>query len=318
MKIMKRIVSLVLTLTLLLGSVPLNAFAEENGTADTSVDTGNLSIEGSNSLGNLISDAVADEQAAQDAAEEEYEAGYTVTALEIEGNVATVTYDSLEEANLVVALYTEDGLRLVTSATAMVKPEEKTATVTIPGEMPEYFIATAYLLDIYDYSPLCPAYETPMYTRDMQELLAMTVEDCVEEYGEDRIYNLDEQSDTNFAVYSEHAVVIEEQAGVNTVVSADDETSTYVFDNADEQVAGLAAGDVVIYAYENEELLIFKVGSISKSGSTVTISGAEMELGDAFAVMKLENDGDTSDVEMDESAVCEGLEYTREIGRAHV
>ena len=130
-------------------------------------------------------------------------------------------------------------MQLLNTAKTTVVPENTTATVSFSGEMPQYFIAAAYLLDVYDYSPLCPSYETPMYTQDMQELLAMTVEDCVEEYGEERIFNLDDNSQTNFAVYAEGSVLLYEEPGVNTVASVDDVNLVYVIENADERVTSL-------------------------------------------------------------------------------
>ena len=69
-------------------------------------------------------------------------------------------------------------------------------------------------MDTYDLSPLCAAYDTPMYTREMQELLESTVDD----YDSDRVLNLDEDETTNFAVYADDTIVIEGGTDVNTVI----------------------------------------------------------------------------------------------------
>ena len=136
----KRIFALLLALCLLLGSVPLSAQAEN--TPETTVDTGDIRVEGTNGFGTLLSDEIASYQS--ETAHDGNPGGYTVTGLEIVGNQATVTYDSLEEAQLVVALYTEDGVQLLTSATAIVSPEETEVVVVFEGEMPQYFMASAY------------------------------------------------------------------------------------------------------------------------------------------------------------------------------
>ena len=302
MQMIKRIFALVLTLAMLVSTIPVQAFAAEPQVAPE-VDPGDMTIEGTNGFGNLLSEAITKEQEADAEAESEYEAGYTVTDLEIEGNVATVTYDSMEEAILIVALYTEDGMQMLTSGKTTVSPDTEKTTVTIEGTMPEYFMASAYLVDTYDLSPLCAAYDTPMYTQEMQELLASTVND----YDPDRVLNLDESEETNFAVYAETTKVIEYVEGYNIVASVDDETATYVIQNADEQFTSLREGDMFVYAYGENEILIAKVDTISVSGTTVTITGAELELADAFSYVKISDNGETENFEFDDTCTPEGV-----------
>lgn len=104
MQAFKRTMALVLTLVMVFSVLPVGAFAAEHQAA-AELDTGNVTIEGTNGFGNLLSTAISEEQEAATEAESEFRAGYTDTDLKIEGNVATVTYDSAEEAVLVVALY---------------------------------------------------------------------------------------------------------------------------------------------------------------------------------------------------------------------
>lgn len=305
MKIAKQLMAWFLVLALMIGAMPTSVLAAEDPAVDNSVasvDNGNLTIEGSNGFGNLLSEEITEQQ---EAASEGASCGYTVTALEIEGNVATVTYDSLEEATLVVALYTEDGLQMLLSGTTTVLPEEITATVTLEGDMPQYFLASAYLLDSYDMSPLCPSYDTPLYTKEMQELLASTVDD----YDADRVLNLDGDNTTNFAVYAEDTIVIEPVDGVNTVVSVDDDTLTYVIKNADSAITGLKVGDVFAYPYEDGEILIVKVDAITADGTTATITGEELGMEEVFTQVKIEAMGTNEILTVDESTGDEGITY---------
>ena len=314
MKRFRQILALVLTFVMLISALPLQAMAQQPQTAKSSLDTGDLNIEGTNSFGTLVSSAI--NQQDESSSQEEYEAGYSVTNVLVEGNQVTVTYDSLEDANLVVGIYSEDGMKLLASASQRVKHTETVATLSISGEMPQYFLVSAYLLDIYDFSPLCASYESPMYTQDMQALLALSVEEAESEYGADRVYNLDDSEDTNFAVYAEGSIVIDETVGVNTLVSADEENLLYTFSNIDERISGLNENDVVIYSMDEGDLLIFKVASIEVSGTDAVITGMEMELGDAFSLMKLENTGDAGDVEMDPTNVFPEMEYVGMSGGA--
>ena len=301
---MKRCISLLLVLGIILGVlVPAAQAAPVEETA--SVNTDNVTIEGTNGFGNLLSQEITESQEEAEAAEADYPNGYTVTDLVIEGNIATVTYDTMEEATLVVALYTEDGMQMLTSTTATVFPEATVAELTFDGNMPEYFMASAYLLDSYDFSPLCAAYDTPMYTREMQELLASTVED----YDPEKILNLDEDNTTNFAVYAESTIVIDAVEGVNTVTLIDDENATYVIENADEQITSLVAGNVFVYPYAEGEILIVKVAKIEIEGTTATITGTELELEEVFAQMKIESSSETADMTVDDSTAAEGISY---------
>ena len=306
MKKVKRILASMLAIALLITMLPATVQATEG--SQTTVESDSVTVEGTNGFGNLLSAEIQEEQRATE--ESGFSGGYSVIGLTIENGVATVEYGTLEEAILVVSLYTEDGLQLLISGTAVVKPEETVAEITLEGEMPAYFMASAYLLDTYDYSPLCSAYDTPLYTQEMQELLASTVED----YDADRVLNLDESTDTNFAVYSDTTKVIEYVDGVNTVASADDETATYVIENADENISGLQTGEVVAYPYGENEILIVKVASVSVDGTMVTITGDELEMEEVFSHVKIEGKGNTANVVVDDTTGDSGVIYKGLLG----
>lgn len=294
----KRWMAMLLTIFMLFEWLPLQAFAaadQENTTVQE-----DLSVEGTSCLGRLLADDITQAQA--EAAES---TGCGVLALEITDNTAAVELRTVTDAVLLVAIYTEDGRQLLASGKAEVCADVTEVSVTIEGEMPDYFMASAYLIDAADASPLCAPYDTPMYTRAMRELLDSTVAD----YAEDRVLNLDEDEETNFAVFAEETVVIEEKIGVNYVTSVDDENRTYRIENADEQFTGLTEGDVVAYPYGEGDILILKVASLTVEGSTVTIEGAELEMEEVFAYVKIEGESTTADAVVDDSTAMEGIEY---------
>lgn len=304
MKQFKRVMAILLSLVMLIGSVPGATFAEE--TESTAVDNGELTVEGTNGVGALLSDEIS---AYQEAEAEEDTSGYNVIGLTIENGVATAEFRTLETATLIVALYTEDGLQMLLSGSAEVQPEDTTVQIPLEGEIPSYFMASAYLVDNYDYSPLCSAYDTPMYTQEMQELLNSTVAD----YDADRVLQLDEDETTNFAVYEEDTIIIEAQEGVNTVTSVDDETATYVIENADESITSLCMGDVFAYPYGENEVLLVKVASVTVEGTTATVTGMELSMEDVFSYVKIEDTGSTTDMTVDESIADEGVTYEGDV-----
>ena len=294
MKNLKRFVAMLMLLAIVFTMVPVQAFATQDGT-QSSMDMGDVSVQGTNGFGTLLSQEIDQSQAEADAEAEEYEPGYSVTDLVIEDRTAFVTYASMEDALLVVALYTEDGMQLLTSATTQVTAEDTEAVLEFGDDMPEYFEASAYLLDTYDYSPLCASYDTPMYTREMQELLESTVDD----YDPELVLNLDDDKTTNFAVYADSTILIEGDSQTNIVSDIDEENRTYVIQNADEQITELQEGDVIVYPYASNEILIVKLDSIRIIGQNATIKGTEVDISEVFSHVKIESTGTTSDVTVD-------------------
>lgn len=144
-----------------------------------------------------------------------------------------------------------------------------------------------------------------MYTREMQELLASTVED----YDPDRVLNLDDDKTTNFAVYAEETIVIEAAGGVNTVAGIDDVNMVYVIENVDEQITSLAEGDVFVYPYAENEFLIVKVDTITINGTTATINGGDLEMEEVFAAVKIESADSTENMEVDASTADDGVTF---------
>lgn len=305
---MKRMIALCLAAALLLCSLPLAALAETapDGTeqpAAAAVQADALTVRGTNAFGTLLA---AELNAEADAADAGWTDGCTVTGLVFEGAAARVTFETTVAANLAVAVYTQDGLQLLASGWTAVEPGTTTAVVEIEGEMPDYFYVRAYLLAQSDLSPLCAQYATPMYTQAMQQLLSATVQD----YDPSRVLNLDEDETTNFAVYAETTRVITAADGVNVVVSADDATHTYVIENADEQITGLTAGEVFAYRYAADGLLLVKVAQLAVDGTTATITGAPVTMGEVFQTVKIEADAGAEQATMDAAAVGEGITYT--------
>ncbi len=295
---MKRVFSLFLALVMLVSMVPVPARA--TGT-NSSVDANDMTVEGTDSFGSLLSEELSGESVLADT----YIDGYAITELTFTGNTAAVSYGAIGPARLVVSIYTEDGLTMLSTANTNVSEGEGEVTLTMPGDMPEYFYAAAFLLNPDDLTPLCDSYDTPMYTREMQELLDSTVDD----YAEELVMNLDDREDTNFLVFEEDTIRAESSAAVNTVVSADDENMVYVIGNADETVLGLARGDIFSCSYGNNNLLIVKVDTISVDGTTVTIQGMDLQMEEVFSHIKIEYEGGGADIEVDESGCYEGIVY---------
>lgn len=296
-KILRSLVSLTLVFSLCCSMFSLPAAAENNA-ADTQavVDSGDLTVTSENSVGDLLANTINENQ--QDTSEACY-----VTDLEITGSTATVSFQTLVDSDIVVGIYTEDGKQLLVSGTAAVTSEENSVSVTLSGEMPEYFVASAYLLDAESHQPLSEEYTTQLYTYEMQQLISKTTAD----FDPDLVVNLDDDPNTNFAVFSEDTVMVEETAGANIVT--DNGNGTYTITNADNSVTSLQPGDVFT-CEQGKELLVIVVENVAVNGTTVTITEkADADIADAFEYVKIETISDSNLISVDNSSLDAGITY---------
>ena len=307
---MKRILSMLMAAVIIFGMIPANVFAENtmqptslpNEQGNATVNNENITVTGTNDFGDLIS---KDIQKEQDAQAEALQTGYDVISLTVNDNTATVEYFAKGEASIVVAIYSEDRTQLLTSGKVDVTADETTTTISLPDTLPEYFHASAYMVSKKDQKPLCSALHTTMYTKDMQELLESTIYD----YDPDLVVNLDDRTDTNFAVYSEDTVVVEEQTGINIVVSVDDENLTYVIDNPSMEIRSLMYGDVISIPYGEDDILFIKVDRVAVSGTRATITGLPIEMQDVFSYVKIDGEAGAENAEVDTETADEGVTF---------
>lgn len=296
-------------------SLPVNA--EESGASsnviatgtdaspDVQGDVGEMSINADNSVGEIFSNELQGKE--QEIANDN---GNHIFSVEMDGNEATVSFQTNEEATVVVAIYDESGVQMLASGSEEVTSEERETIVLINTDtMPAYYLIRAYLVGSNDYEPLSSMYESPMHTKEMQDFLQTTIDD----YDADRVINLDEDKTNNFAVLNENVKRIEENGAANQVVYADDTTGTYKIENADEDITSLQPGDIFSYEYEEDNLLVVKVGTIEIDGTNVTITADDSVMEEVFDYVKIDTESVGSDMDYDPSTKDEGVEYLGEV-----
>lgn len=281
-------IACLLLCSLAVGLLPSAVFAEAPASG-ACVSGDALSVSGSGSFAQLLSQELSTQQSSSGGSRYPY--GYSVSSLEFQENMATVTLEAAQDALLLVGIYTEDGNKLLNCVSTAVSAGTTQAQLAVPGEMPEYFYASAYLVNPDDYVPLCDQYHTPMYTQQMQKLLNSTADD----YSSSRVWNLDDDETTNFAVFRSGVRRIDYAEGVNILVSADSETRTYVFENCNSSFTALWAGRIIAYMWQGQPLIL-KIASVQVDGTTVTLTGGELTMAEVFQYIKIEGKADTSDV----------------------
>ena len=273
----------------------------EASETETKAVRSDLSVEGTDSVGELLA-----EELVNVASQQEENNGCNVFSIDVSDDTATVYFETTQDATLVVAVYDENGSQMLAYGKKEVTQDETIAVVDIDsGSMPQYFLVRGYLIETETLRPICTGYESSMYTQEMQEFLSKTTDD----FDEEKVLNLDEDTTNNFAVYSDDTIIIPESAQNNQVVSVDDTNRVYVIENADDTVTSLQEGDIFSHEYGDGDVLIVKVASIQIDGTTVTITGADTSAEEVFDYVKVDSTAGLGTAEIDDSNLEDGVTY---------
>lgn len=270
-----------------------HARTEQEQTGQAEVDTSDMSVSATNSFGQLLVNGMEGQNADADGSTNR------ITNVTMNGRTANVQYVLDGTADLMVAIYT-DGTEeeMVASGTTEVSgnADNGAAQVSIVGDIPETYTIKAFLLDKTDHSPLSSAYTDVSHTQVMVDLDKATVND----FPEDRVINLDDQDNTNFAVVNKETTLLtyeDNTAGENQLLSEDDTSLVYTFGNAGAEIRNLQPGDILTYEYAPGELLIARVQDITVNGDIVTIQGDDtLEPTDVFDILKIEEFADSGEL----------------------
>lgn len=297
----KKITAIVLVATFLVSMFAIATSAAEPEKPNASVYTSDYSVSGDNSFGELISDKISGSVIEPS---ENENGGSRITELTIEGKTATVEYESTVDCTILVAVYDETTKQMLASGKSETLKSGNSVNIEIvTDQMPEYFIAKAFILD-QNNAPLSSAFSTSFYTEAIQKVNNLKATD----FDEKRVFNLDDDENTNFAVYSESTKVIEYKEDCNIPVVADEENGKYVFSNATADLTSLSQGDIFSYNY-GDSIIIVKVDTISVDGDTVTITETDTELEEVFDYVKIDMSQGVEDCEVDNSSPQNDAEY---------
>lgn len=305
----KKSLSVILVVFVLAGSVFLMpaVSAETKSNADSTapnagIKNSNVNVKGTNSFGNMLSDKIDGKTQ-----EQEENNGNNIFAVEMNNNIATVEFETTEDAVIVVGIFDESGNNMLCSGKSEVTEEDKTAQVTVTsGEIPQYYVVKVFMTDSQSNKPLCESFESTMYTQEMQELLSKTTDD----FDSEDVLNLDNDKKDNFAVFNDDTNVIQNtDDSVNVVTLVDDENNIYKIKNADESITSLKHGEVFSYSYGDNNVLIVKVDTITTEGDITTITGAKLDMEDVFEFVKIDGSANTGEAKVDTTESDEGVTY---------
>ena len=279
------------------------AQTEQKQTQQAEVDTSNMSVSATNSFGQLLVNGMGmDGENGSDLASES-----RVIEITMNGSTAMVKYIAKKDANLVVGIYTDDSEQeMIASGTVAVQatPDNTASSIVevpLSGEIPEHYTVKGFLLDKEDHAPLCGEYTNAFYTENVEELEGATIDD----FDSARTVNLDDDRTTNFGVVKQGVTLLQEDelengAGENIVVLDDSENQIYQIENASTELLNLKQGNIIVYKYGENNLIIAHVADFEINGTTVTIYGDEdFQLEDVFSILKMDGENTTDEAIVD-------------------
>lgn len=218
-------------------------------------------------------------------AEAAFPEGSRIVRAELDGMVASITYSAAEEAELIAAVYTEDGKELLASGRRTVSAaEDATADLRLTGTRPEYALLRVFLLGREDHAPLCASCRTSAFVCPPEEIEATEPKD----FEADRVLDM---GTGGFAVVKQGVVLLraeENAAGQNRLLARDDEAVQYKIGTPNETIRNLRAGQILALEYERGKLLLLRVRKLQTDEDAVTLYGDDnLQLNDVFDLLKL-------------------------------
>lgn len=218
-------------------------------------------------------------------AEAAFPEGSRIVRAELDGMVASITYSAAEEAELIAAVYTEDGKELLASGRRTVSAaEDATADLRLTGTRPEYALLRVFLLGREDHAPLCASCRTSAFSCPPEEIEATEPKD----FEADRVLDM---GTGGFAVVKQGVVLLraeENAAGQNRLLARDDEAVQYKIGTPSETIRNLRAGQILALEYERGKLLLLRVRKLQTDEDAVTLYGDDnLQLNDVFDLLKL-------------------------------
>lgn len=311
-KMFKKIMSITLIVSMILGSAytfeadKKTVYAAENSMgniSDYAQIENALTVSSDTSMGELIADKLS-----QTGSEQQSNNGYNVFSVTVEGKSAEAEFECASDAQLIVAIYSEDGTELKGMGRVDVKQSDKNAKIDINIDtLPEYFLVKAFIIDdtmsSMGQSYVSTMYESSMYTKEMQELVSKTTDD----FDKNKVLNLDSDKTNNFAVYKDDVTRLS-SGNSNTLVSYDTDKGMYIFSNVNSNITQLKKDDILAYDNNGTEIII-KVDRINVNGNNVVIYGKDTSLEEVFDYVKIDDSQDVGKGTFDTTNMQAGVEY---------
>lgn len=255
-----------------------------------SVDTSDISMTSTNSFGKLLLDGMNGNEEENGT---EFSDDNRVIGIKMNDGTATVEYVAAEAADLVVAVYTDSAAEEMVASGTVSAPATADNTGSSTVQVPvEGSIPEYYTVKAYLLDKAEHAPLSKVFTDTSKTEAIVDIKNAqVGDFDPDRVINLDNDDTTNFMVVNSDVTLIDEKnSDRNHITESDLESNHYTFEKASAEVKSLKEGDIFVYQYD-EQIIVLRVENVICNGDTVEIQGnTELELEDVFNTIKIEED----------------------------
>ncbi len=290
MKTCKRVTAVLLCAIMLIGVLPMGAFAKNSNENGYSAYADDISISGVDGFGSVIS------KVASNSAGEDTDYGIDKFYI-VQDNISYVKYHTLIDCKIVIAIYADDSDKMLGSGVLDVSAEETEVNIEIDiDSLPKYYFMRAFMLD-ENGVPLCEAENNFESTKSFEKFDSKSVDD----FKGKVILNFDDDMDDNFAVLVNGSKEYNYDGINNVLESYDEAIGKYVFSNINSVIKSLSVGDIFTFTIDKDVYLL-KVKSVSVNGTKATIYEEKEASYEEFF--------DYIDLDIDSSQTEEQIEYT--------
>ena len=146
----KRLLACMTAIVVMITSLaPLDSVSAASANASHSVDSGaetaslsgngakpgELSVKGTSGFGQLLADKLSVQAAKQLESN-----GCNIFSVEMDGRIANVSFETVEDAAIIVGIYDESGVQMLSFASANVSAWDTQVQVTMENSLPCYFL----------------------------------------------------------------------------------------------------------------------------------------------------------------------------------
>lgn len=240
-----------------------------------SVDTSDISMTATNSFGKLLLDGMNGNEEENGT---EFSDDNRVIGIKMNDGTATVEYVAAEAADLVVAVYTDSAAEEMVASGTVSAPATADNTGSSTVQVPvEGSIPEYYTVKAYLLDKAEHAPLSKVFTDTSKTETIVDIKNAqVGDFDPDRVINLDNDDTTNFAVVNKDTLLMKPEdaaSGKNQVITADDDNFYYTIENASEKIKGLKNGQTFVYEYSDDQIFAVRIEEIQVNGDTVIIKG---------------------------------------------
>ena len=243
-KILALMLLIVIAFTSVMPGTVLTVYGQESNSGEND-ESGNsesngISANGTNSFGKMLAEVLNEKMTDQ--------TDYYVSDLEVTGDTVAISCQVYSDCKALAIVYDENESQMAAYGMADICRDEGMADIIITnGNIPEYFVVKVYIMDSKTNAPLSKEFVSNKYTKSFQEFIAKETGD----FDENLVLNLDEDENTNFAVFKEEAIITSEEEDINHIT--DNGNGTYDIENASEEIRNAKNGEIIsIYGLDNE------------------------------------------------------------------